>query len=160
LKGARLGVVRVELAEQSDLVTANFERALEALKAQGAVLVDVTGLPTDAKLGSDELGRDAHGAEGRHPAYLAEYAPDAPVKTLADVIAFNEKHRAQVMPVVRAGAFRRRGEKGGLDSPEYLAARTANLSSPAGKASTRRWASATWTRSSPPPRGCRGSPTS
>jgi len=53
-------------------------------------------------------------------AYLADYGPNVPIKTLADVIAFNEKHRAQEMPFFGQEHFIQAQAKGGLDSQEYL----------------------------------------
>ena len=127
LKGARLGVVRAELASQSDLVNMRFAEAMEALKAQGAILVDVKDLPSDEKLGRNEFTVLLTELKAAMAQYLAEWAPGAPVKTLADIIAFNEKHRDKAMPWFGQEHFVAAEEKGGLDSPEYIEARAANL---------------------------------
>jgi amidase len=58
--------------------------------------------------------------------YLAEYAPGAPVKTLADVIAFNERHKAKEMPYFAQELFLQAEAKGGLDTPAYLEALASN----------------------------------
>jgi amidase len=56
-------------------------------------------------------------------AYLAEYAPGFPIQSLADVIAWNEKHRSKAMPWFGQEHFVMAQARGGLDSPEYLQAR-------------------------------------
>ncbi len=55
-------------------------------------------------------------------AWLAEYAPDAKVRSLADVIAFNEAHRDRELRWFGQEHFLRAQAKGGLDSKEYLEA--------------------------------------
>ena len=47
---------------------------------------------------------------------------DESIATLAQLIAFNERHADQVMPIFDQSTFRMAQEKGGLDSPEYLQA--------------------------------------
>jgi amidase len=56
-------------------------------------------------------------------AYLAELGPSAPLKTLADVITFNDEHRAKVQPLFGQHYFIRAQAKGPLTEPAYLAAR-------------------------------------
>ncbi len=53
------------------------------------------------------------------PKYLAAYAPGAPVKTLADVIASNRAHRDREMPWFAQELFERAQALGGLDTKEY-----------------------------------------
>jgi len=52
-------------------------------------------------------------------AYLEALGPGAPVKTLADVIAFNEAHRAQEMPYFGQELLVRAEAKGPLTTPAY-----------------------------------------
>jgi amidase len=54
--------------------------------------------------------------------YLASLGPDAPCKTLAELIAFNEQNRDREMPWFGQEVFVSCQEKGPLDSPEYLEA--------------------------------------
>jgi amidase len=122
LAGTRLGVVRNQFGG-NDRVNAVIERSLAVLKAQGAVLVDPVELRHVEKYGDAELDVLLHELKAGLPKYLAEFAPDAPVRTLADVIAWNERHRAQEMPWFGQELFERAAAKGGLDSREYLEAR-------------------------------------
>ena len=48
-----------------------------------------------------------------------DYQPDAPVKTLADVIAWNRAHAAQAMPFFGQEFFEQAEAMKGLDAPEY-----------------------------------------
>jgi amidase len=127
LKGARIGVLRSQLAlPRNDLVAAEIEKALEAMRAQGAILVDIPELPNAGRYGQSELEVLLYELKADMAAYLAEYAPGAPVKTLADLIAFNERNKAKEMPYFGQELFLRAEAKGGLDSKEYLDALAAN----------------------------------
>jgi amidase len=127
LKGARLGVMKGQFTmARNDLAAKALERALEVLRAQGAELVEVPELPNAAKLGPAELEVMLHEIKAGMASYLAEYAPGAPVKNLADLIAFNEKHHEKEMPYFGQELFVQAQAKGGLDSPEYQKALATN----------------------------------
>ncbi len=127
LKGARLGVVRSQFTlPRNDLVAAAMEKALDVLRARGAILVDIPELPNFGKYAASELEVLLHEIKADMAAYLAEYAPGAAVKSLADLIAFNERHGAREMPYFGQELFVRAQAKGGLDSKEYLDALAAN----------------------------------
>lgn len=96
LKGKRLGVARNFFGGNPD-VDAVIEKELAVLKAQGAILVDVT-LPNTDKYGATEVEVLLNEFRPDLEAWLAAYAPHARVKTMADVIVFNEKNAAREMP--------------------------------------------------------------
>ena len=126
LKGARLGVVRSQFGGRNDLVSEQVERSLQVLRDQGATLVELAELPNAGKYGASEYEVLLHELKASLPVYLRDYAPHAPVKSLADVIAFNEKERAKEMPHFGQEHFLKAEAKGGLDSAEYKAAIAAN----------------------------------
>ena len=127
LRGARIGVVRANFGGRNDLGSAVVEQALTVLAAQGAVLVDVE-LPNNGKYGNNETEVLLHEFKAGVNAYLAECdGPDDRVRTVADVIAFNERHRAQELPYFGQELLIKAHATTGLDSPEYLAARAACL---------------------------------
>jgi amidase len=97
LRGARIGVAR-SFPGFDPRVLALFEDALAAMADAGAVLVDPTNL--DASAWNDPLSLVLLEYEFKADlnAYLATLGPDAPVKSLADVIAFNEAHADEEMP--------------------------------------------------------------
>ena len=59
-------------------------------------------------------------------AYLAQLGPDAPVKTLKDIIDFNEKNSEKEMPYFGQDTFIKAEEKGPLTTQEYLDALAKN----------------------------------
>jgi len=58
--------------------------------------------------------------------YLAALGPKAPVKTLADVIAFNDAHRAEEMPYFGQDLFLKAEAKGPLTEKAYTDALAKN----------------------------------
>ena len=121
LKGARIGVVRglFGFLERVDAVMAE---ALAALKSAGAELVDPVELTAAAKIGEPEGAVLHYEFKAGLNAYLARLGPGAPVKTLKDVIAFNEKHAKEEMPYFAQETFLKAEAKGPLTSPAYLEA--------------------------------------
>ena len=117
LRGKRIGVAR-DFFGANDAVDAIIEKELEVLRAQGAVLVDVK-VPNTDKYGESELQVLLHEFAPGLAAYLKNYAPHAPVKNMADVIAFNEKHAAKEMPYFKQEHLVAAAAKPGLDAREY-----------------------------------------
>jgi len=121
LKGKRIGVVR-QFFGFDRRVDAVMATAIETLKAEGAEIVDPVELPNFRQYGQQEftvlLYEFKHGLER----YLAERAPQAPVRTLADVIAFNTREAASTMPWFGQDTLEAAQAKGGLDSAEYTKA--------------------------------------
>jgi amidase len=92
LRGARVGVARTTGFGGSDRADAIAEEAIRAIREAGAVIVDPAPIPTQSELGDATeltvlLFEFKHGLD----AYLAT-REGVPVRTLADVIAFNQAH--------------------------------------------------------------------
>ncbi len=121
LKGARIGVVR-GLFGFLDSVDAAMVEALAALKRAGAELIDPVDLTAASKIGEPEGEVLHYEFKADLNAYLARLGPGAPVKTLADVIAFNEKHAKEEMPYFGQDTFVKAEAKGPLTSYAYLEA--------------------------------------
>jgi amidase len=118
LKGARIGVAR-NFFGPNDRLHAVMEAALDVMKAQGATLIDCE-VPNADKYGDSELEVLLYELKTDLNAYLAEFAPQAAVKTLADIIAYNEKNRATMMPYFSQELFVRAEAKGDLTEKAYL----------------------------------------
>lgn len=118
LKGARLGVARAYFTGY-DEADALIEAAIAQLRALGATIVEDAELPP-VSYGDAELNVLLYELKHDLAVWLREYAPDAQVKTLADVIAFNKKHAAREMPLFRQELFEKAQALGGLDSKPYL----------------------------------------
>ena len=97
LQGARIGVAR-SFTGFDPRVTALFENAIQAMGDAGAVIVDPANLPEAAW--NDELPLLLLEYEFKTDlnAYLATLGPDIRVKTLADIIEFNEQNAELEMP--------------------------------------------------------------
>jgi amidase len=93
LRGRRIGVAR-NFFGNHPAVDAVIDAELAILSAQGATLVDVQ-VPNADKYGDSELEVLLSEFRPDLEAWLAGYAPHAPIKTMADLIAFNDKHAAQ-----------------------------------------------------------------
>jgi amidase len=117
LRGARIGVARKFFGRDAR-VDAIMKEALEALKAAGAVLVDPVELSPGSEYEATELEVLLYELKADLNAYLAA-TPRAPVRTLADVIKFNEQNREVEMPYFGQELFLRAQEKAGLDTPAY-----------------------------------------
>jgi len=120
LKGVRLGVMRFDMGK-SPKTDAVFEAALDVLRKAGAELVDIA--KADIDLGNDERVILDTELKADMAAYLATTPPAVKARTLADLIAFNDAHAAQEMPLFGQESFLRAEKSKGLDDPDYLAAR-------------------------------------
>jgi amidase len=122
LKGARLGVLR-KLPGVMDRTLAVYEEALTALKRAGAVLIDEVDPKGFAELDDPELIVLLYEFKAGLNAYLARRGVDGPVKTLADVIKFNERNRDKELPYFGQDLFVKAQAKGPLTDKAYTEAR-------------------------------------
>ena len=122
LKGARIGVARAKFFGYSDGADRLVETALEVLRREGAVLVDPANVPHAGEYDDAELEVLLYELKADLNSYLQRLGPTAPVKTLKDVIEFNERHRDREMPYFGQELFLQAQEKGPLTSPAYLKA--------------------------------------
>ena len=119
LRGARIGVYRKAFGFNRD-VDRIMEEALVVLKREGAVLVDPADIPHAEEYYETEGEVLLYEFKADLNAYLAALGPKAPVKTLADVIAFNEAHAAEEMPYFGQEQFLKAQAKGPLTEKPYL----------------------------------------
>jgi amidase len=123
LRGARLGVVRAQFGSHPG-VDEVIEAALATLRAGGAVLIDPVELEVGEGAQEAELEVLLCELKASLPAWLAEFAPHAPISTLADVIAWNERHAAREMPWFGQELLEQAQSRGDLSEPAYLQALT------------------------------------
>jgi amidase len=125
LRGARIGVVRKTFGF-NEAVDRILEDALETIKKQGAILVDPAPIETAGKFGDSEFTVLLYELKADLNAYLARLGPHAPVKTLKDIIDFNERNREKEMPFFGQDTFLKAEEKGPLTTQEYVDALAKN----------------------------------
>jgi amidase len=124
LKGKRLGVAR-DFFGSNAAVDAIAEAALAVLREQGAILVDVR-VPNTDKYGATETEVLLYEFAPGLADYLKNYAPDAPIRNMEELIFFNSKHAALEMPYFGQEHLLASAKKGGLDTPAYQQAQREN----------------------------------
>ena len=121
LRGARIGVLRKTFGF-NPAVDRLMESALVVMKRQGATLVDPVEFETYGKFRETEFLGFMYELKADLNAYLAWLGPNTPVKTLKEIIEFNEKNAAREMPYFGQENFLKAEEKGPLTTPEYVEA--------------------------------------
>jgi len=122
LRGARIGVAR-SFTGFDPRIVALFERAIANMADAGAVIIDPTNM--DASAWNDPLSLVLLQYEFKADlnAYLASLGPDAPVRTLEDVIAFNEANADREMPYFGQEMMIASQARGPLTDAAYLEAK-------------------------------------
>jgi amidase len=123
LRGVRLGVLHYPDGALP-MVTGLYAAALDRLRRQGAVLVDLT-MPDTTKIGTEENLVLKTELKADMAAYLQGSPPSVAVRTLADLIAFNARTPAETR-YFGQDLFEQAEQTKGLDDPAYLAARAAS----------------------------------
>jgi amidase len=122
LKGARIGVLRGPFGFRPWLQPV-LESAVTKLHEAGAEIVDLGEYDALRQLGGSSsevlLYEFKHGIN----AYLAELGPDARVKSLTDLIAFNDAHAGEELPIFGQETFVQAQTKGALTDKAYMNAR-------------------------------------
>jgi amidase len=123
LRGARIGVARKYFGF-NDAVDTLMNNLLAEMKKAGAGIVDPADLESHGKFDDTETLVLLYELKAGLNTYLA--ARDAQVRTLADVISFNEKNKDGEMPYFGQDFFIKAQEKGPLTTKEYVDALAAN----------------------------------
>ncbi len=123
LRGARIGIARKPYWGNSEKADRIAEEAIAALREAGAIIVDPADLPSADAMREDPSERTVMYYEFKHDlnAYLATRT-GVPVRTMADVIRFNEEHAAQELRHFGQEHFLTAQAKGPLTEPAYLEA--------------------------------------
>ncbi len=118
LSGARLGVARNMAGFHPD-TDRLLGDAVAEMKRQGALIVDPADVPAIGDLGDPELEVLLYEFKAGLEAYLATLGARAPIRTLADAIAFNEGNREREMPFFGQELFLKAQDKGPLSTRAY-----------------------------------------
>lgn len=121
LRGARLGIAR-KFFGFNDHVDKTMNALIQELKQLGAVVVDPAEIPTSGQFDESELEVLLYEFKADLNSYLAGLGPQAPVRSLKQIIEFNEKNREREMPYFGQELFIRAEAKGPLSSKAYLSA--------------------------------------
>lgn len=118
LKGARIGVARKGFGLPAN-VEPVLSEAIAALKGLGAVIVDPTDIGRLNKIGDAETVVLDFEFKVGIAAYLESRGATTKLKTLADLIAFNQANRDKEMPWFGQEIFERAVKRGPLTHPDY-----------------------------------------
>jgi amidase len=121
LRGKRIGVVR-KLAGFDNEVDVVFDRALQVLRAQGAIVVDPVVLPNADQLSADELTALLYEFKDGLNRNLAARVGASP-HSLAELIAWNKAHAAGEMFWFPQDILLDAQAKGPLSDAAYVQAR-------------------------------------
>jgi amidase len=124
LRGARIGVARA-MAGKNRRIVGMFERCLDVMQQLGATIIDSVDVPHFDKFDKTEDTVLHYEFKADLNAYLAARS-HARMRTLEDIIAFNEENRARVMPYFGQEDMIEAQAKGPLTSEEYRAALAQN----------------------------------
>jgi len=125
MRGARLGVARAFFGF-NEKVDQLMEVCIQVMKHLGAEMVDPADVLTADQLEDTELEVLLYEFKTDLNGYLASLGPNAPVKSLEDVIVFNERNRDEMMPFFGQDIFLKAQEKGPLTSQAYIRALRTN----------------------------------
>ena len=125
LRGARIGVVHHDYGF-SESVAPVWRAALDAMKVEGAVLIDPVEIASLGKFDDSEMDVLLYELKADLNAYLAAVGPKAPVRSLKKIIEFNERERDREMPYFGQDLFEKAEKKGPLTEKAYLAALAKN----------------------------------
>ena len=125
LRGARIGVVR-SYCGWHEAVDAVFAAALARMADAGAIIVEDVRLPGRDVIRPHEIVvmcAEFRSGLDHYLAHLAEHGVAAPVRSLADVIAFNEANATRTMPWFGQDLMTLSQASGGATGSRYLDAR-------------------------------------
>ncbi len=120
LEGMRLGVAS-QMTGFHAKVDNEFKKAIEALRNQGAEIIEKVEFEHNRKWGGPSYQVLLYEFKSDLNKYLAEH-PNAPVKTIQEIIEFNKNHADREMPWFDQEIFEQAAAKGDLTSDEYLEA--------------------------------------
>jgi amidase len=116
--GMRLGVLPPP-ASTHPQVLRQLQDWLKLLQQAGFTLVDLATPPGWATLLEEEFEVLLYDFKADLNAYLARFNGQLPVRTLADIIEFNNRHAAAEMPFFGQELFEEAEKRGPRSSPDY-----------------------------------------
>ncbi|HEY3861143.1 MAG TPA: amidase [Verrucomicrobiae bacterium] len=119
LRGARLGVARRYFGTMS-AVDRLAEDAISAMKSRGAIIMDPADLPSHSHLNDHEESVLLYEFKADLNKYLAWLGPSSPMRSLEEIIAFNERNKDREMPWFGQELFIRAQAKGPLTEQSYI----------------------------------------
>ena len=126
LKGKRIGIEKSHL-EGNENVVAVYKEAIELMKTLGAEIIEIDILKSLSRMGNAEFLVLLYEFKDGVNKYLA--VANASVKSIADVIKFNDANATNAMPYFKQETLIAADAKGDLSTKEYKDALAKTLSS-------------------------------
>lgn len=121
LKGARIGISRNYFGFH-EKVDKLIEDAISVMKELGATIFDPANIETRGRFGDASLTVLLYEFKHGINRYLHSLGPQAPVKSLQEVINFNQNNWEKTMPFFKQEILEMAEKKGSLNTAEYLMA--------------------------------------
>ncbi|MFL5693263.1 MAG: amidase [Ktedonobacteraceae bacterium] len=123
LRGARVGIPREVYFGSSPYSDAIANAAIKRMRELGAIIIDPADIPTAQQMDSSDSETTVVLFELKHDVnkYLSELTHTS-MRTLADLIAFNNAHAKQEMPYFGQELFLQAQDTTSLNDPVYLKA--------------------------------------
>src|SRR2546430_7923783 len=125
-RGARIGVHRKSFGF-NDAVDKLMNDCIDIIKRHGATVIDPADIPTHGKFDDSEFEVLLYEFKADLNAYLASFGSRAPVKSLKEIIDFNEQYRDREMPWFGQDIMIKAQAKGPLTEKAYKDALAKNL---------------------------------
>ncbi len=122
LRGMRIGVPREQYFGYSSTADTIVQHALDLMREHGAVIVDPVEIGKMGAVGDAEFEVLLYEFKAGVNEYLAGLGVGAKVRTLADLIAFNNAHKDTEMPYFGQEIFEQAQKRGPLTDAKYLRA--------------------------------------
>jgi len=122
LRGARLGIPR-KFFENNSAVNGFLSTCVDVLKKAGAEVIDPADLPTHGQMDPLETEVLLYEFKDGLNRYLARLPEGSPVRTLPELIAFNQRNRSREMPFFEQELLIQSQAKGPLTDARYFQAR-------------------------------------
>jgi len=120
LAGTRIGIAH-EMIGFNAKVDELFRKAVEVMKSKGAEIIEEVKFENRNKWGNPSYEVLLHEFKSDLNKYLNEH-PNAPVKSMEEIIEFNRKNADREMPWFDQEIFEKAQAKGDLSTEEYLTA--------------------------------------
>ena len=118
LTGARIGIHRKSFGF-NDAVDKLMTDCIDIMKRRGATMIDPADIPTQGKFDDSEFEVLLYEFKAGLNSYLTSLGPRAPVKSLKEVIDFNEQYRDREMPYFGQDIMIKAQAKGPLTEKAY-----------------------------------------
>ncbi|MEA2071728.1 MAG: amidase, partial [Asgard group archaeon] len=121
LKEARIGVAR-NFFGKNDLVDSKLNKGIQKMNEAGTEIIDPVNLEVNNELAQSENEVLLYDFKHDIAKYFDDFGNNLPFKTLRDLIEYNKKHEAEIMPYFGQEIFLAAEEKGPLTDENYLKA--------------------------------------